>query len=111
MDSTKPIYASFMGEKDVASGINILQLHKIPHFTLPEFMCSAFHSVHHFNKNLKSKIHHLPELGQIQNKLAQELMKKVKSNGRSFIPEVETIEILQTYGLPVPRGNHGQIGG
>ncbi|MCP4310839.1 MAG: CoA-binding protein, partial [Bacteroidetes bacterium] len=101
----KPIYASFMGEKDVASGINILQLHKIPHFTLPEFMCTAFHSVHHFNKYLKSKIHHTPDLHQIQNKLAQELMKKVTSNGRSFIPEVETIEVLQSYGLPVPRGN------
>ncbi len=50
---TKPIYASFMGEKDVASGIDILQKHKIPHYILPESMCSAYQVVHHFNKNLK----------------------------------------------------------
>jgi acyl-CoA synthetase (NDP forming) len=31
-------------------------------------------------------------------------MDKVHANGRSYIPEVETIEVLETYGLPVPRG-------
>ncbi|MCK4748163.1 MAG: acetate--CoA ligase family protein, partial [Bacteroidales bacterium] len=101
---TKPIYASFMGEKDVASGINTLQLHKIPHYSLPEYMCSAFHAVHHFNKNLKSKILSPQALDQIQDKVAQDLMNKVQSNGRSHVPEVETIEILKTYGLPAPLG-------
>ncbi|MEN8227554.1 MAG: acetate--CoA ligase family protein [Bacteroidota bacterium] len=101
---TKPIYASFMGEKDVASGINILQQHKIPHYFLPESMSTAFHAVHHFNKNLKSKVHQLPALENIQSKLANEIMDKVRSNGRAYIPEVETIELLQTYGLPVPQG-------
>ena len=102
---TKPIYASFMGEKDVASGINILQKHRIPHYSLPESMCSSFHTVHHFNKNLKSKKHQVPVLDNIQNEAATVLMGKALSNGRSYIPEVESINLLETYGLPVPRGN------
>lgn len=102
---TKPIYASFMGEKDVASGIDILQIHKIPHYILPESMCSSFQAVYQFNENLKQKVHQAPALDDIQHDEAKKLMDKVMSNGRTFIPEVETIDILRTYGLPVPQGN------
>ena len=101
---TKPIYASFMGEKDVASGIDILQRHRIPHYILPESMCMAFQAVHHFHKNLKPEVHQVPVLKNIQNELARGLMEKYLSNGREFIPEVETIDLLQTYGIPVPAG-------
>ena len=101
---TKPIYTSFMGQKDVASGIDILQKHKIPHYILPESMCSAYQAVFHFHKDVKSKVHRLPTLENIEGELARKLMDKVHANGRSYIPEVETIELLQTYGLPVPRG-------
>lgn len=102
---TKPIYASFMGEKDVASGIDILQKHKIPHYILPESMCSAYQVVHHFNKIIKNTTHEAATLDDIQHDQANKLMDKVMSNGRTFIPEVETIDILRTYGLPVPQGN------
>ena len=101
---TKPIYTSFMGEKDVASGVDILQRHKIPHYILPESMCDAYQAVYHFNKNVKDKVHQLPDLDNIQGELARQVMDKVKSNGRSYIPEVESIELLNTYGLPVPQG-------
>jgi acetyltransferase len=101
---TKPIYTSFMGEKDVASGIDILQRNKIPHYILPESMCDSYQAVYYFNKNVKSRVRQLPGLDNIQGDLARKLMEKVKVNGRSYIPEVETIEVLETYGLPVPRG-------
>jgi len=101
---TKPIYTSFMGQKDVASGIDILQRHKIPHYILPESMCDAFQVVHHFNSEVKERVHHLPELDNIQAELGRKLMDKVQANGRSYIPEVETIQVLESYGLPVPKG-------
>ena len=102
---TKPIYASFMGEKDVASGIDILQKHKIPHYILPESMCSAYQVVYHFNKIVKNTSHEAATLDDIQRTEAKKLMDKVMANGRTFIPEVETIDILKTYGLPVPQGD------
>jgi acetyl coenzyme A synthetase (ADP forming)-like protein len=101
---TKPIYASFMGEKDVASGIDILQRHKIPHYSLPESMCSAFSAVHRFSTKQKSGIHKVPLLDNIQQELARKLMDRALSNGRGFISEVETIDILNAYGLPVLKG-------
>jgi acetyltransferase len=100
----KPIYTSFMGEKDVASGIDILQRHKIPHYILPESMCAAFQTVYHFNENVKTREYHPTSLENIQAELAKEFMAKFSSNGRAYIPEVETIDVLQTYGMPVPQG-------
>jgi len=102
---SKPIYTSFMGQKDVASGIDILQRHKIPHYILPESMCTSYKVVYHFHKNVKSKVHRLPTLGNIQGELARKVMDRVHANGRSYIPEVESIELLKTYGLPVPKGS------
>ena len=101
---TKPIYASFMGEKDVASGIDILQRHKIPHYVLPESMCSSFESVYHFHEVVRKKVHEAVVPDNIQHDGARKLMEKVMLNGRTFIPEVETIEILSMYGMPVPQG-------
>ncbi len=101
---TKPIYASFMGARDVASGVNILQKHKIPHYTLPESMCISFRTVHHFHSSLKQKRAGVPTMDRIQAELAKGLMDKALSNGREYIPEVETIEILKAYGLPAPQG-------
>jgi acetyltransferase len=101
---TKPIYTSFMGEKDVASGIDILQRHKIPHYILPESMCVSYRSVYHFHSQVKEKVHRLPTLDNIQLELARKLMDKVHANGRSYIPEVETIQLLESYGLPSPGG-------
>jgi len=101
---TKPIYASFMGEKDVAVGINLLQQHQIPHYILPESMCSAYQVVLRFNQDIKNRSHQLPEIGGIDKQEAGKKMQKALANGRSYIPEVETIEILESYGLPVPQG-------
>jgi len=102
---TKPLYASFMGEKDVAAGINILQKHKIPHYFLPESMCSAFRAVYQFNKNLNRIADEVPVLEDIQHSEAKKLIDEAMSNGRTFLPEIETINILKTYGMPVPQGS------
>ncbi len=101
---TKPIYASFMGEKDVASGVDILQKHKIPHYSLPEDMSSAFQVVHRFNSDLKLRVHNVPALSNIQSEIAKELMNNALSNGKEFVNEIDTIDILNAYGLPVPEG-------
>ncbi len=101
---SKPIYTSFMGEKDVASGIDLLQQAKIPHYILPESMCNSYQAVYHFNKDIKPRVHQLSVPDNIQRELARQVLDKVHANGRSYIPEVETIEVLETYGLPVPRG-------
>ena len=48
----KPVYTSFMGEADVASGIKILQNAKIPHYILPESMSKSLARAYRFNQRL-----------------------------------------------------------
>ena len=100
----KPIYASFMGQKDVASGIDILQRARIPHYSLPESMCSAFHAVYHFSENL-NRLREAPSpIEQSIGKDAKQIMESFKSNGRSYVTEIETISLLERYKLPCPSG-------
>ena len=63
-----------MGEKDVASGVDLLQRHKIPHYILPESMCTSFKAVYHFHKHLKNRAHQVPSLKHIESALARKLM-------------------------------------
>lgn len=101
---TKPIYTSFMGEKDVAAGIKVLQENRIPHYILPESMCAAYDAVYQFNSNIKPRQRQLPVIDGINNTEARKLMDRALASGRSYIPEGETMELLETYGLPVPKG-------
>jgi acetyltransferase len=101
---SKPIYASFMGEKDVASGIKILQKHSIPHYSLAESMCSAFQAVHHFHQDVIKRDHSSPVIENINRTEAKKLMTRALSNGKAFVPEIETNEVLRAYGLTLPAG-------
>ncbi len=101
---SKPMYASFMGEKDVASGIAILQHYKIPHYILPESMCSAFHTVHYFSQVLQTEKHTYTGFDDIRKRETENRISEALSNGKTLITEIETNEILSAYGLPVPGG-------
>ncbi len=54
---SKPVYASFMGEADVAPGVDILLRNKIPHYILPESMCRSFSRVYRFYRDLDKAPH------------------------------------------------------
>jgi len=98
---SKPVYASFMGEADVAQGIDVLQRNKIPHYSLPESMCKSFASVYKFSQ-IKRKHYAGPEtFTDIDSQAAHRLLDSAKEAGKTFLTEEESTKILQTYGLPV----------
>ena len=97
----KPIYASFMGEADVASGIQILQKHNIPHYVLPESICKPFVKVYHFNRQL-SKFGEAPNTSSIQKpEIVNTLISNALKSGKKFMHEFEASKILAEYGMPV----------
>jgi acetyltransferase len=97
----KPIYASFMGQADVATGIKILENNDIPHYVLPESMCKPFHTVHHFNthilqkKNIFSVSHH-----EVNTKAVSFLESEIRK-GKKYLNEYEASALLELYNLPV----------
>ena len=99
--SDKPIYASFMGAADVASGIDILQRNKIPHYILPESMCQAFASACRFREQLHESTNGVEDYPQADKKKAHAILDSAIENKRSYLPESEAVNVLNAYGLPV----------
>jgi len=100
----KPVYASFMGEADVATGIDILQRHKIPHYILPESMCSAFASAYRFHQIRLKETNSIPEFSDIDTARVSKLFREAQSAGMTHLPEVYATPILKAYGFPTLPG-------
>jgi len=97
----KPVYASFMGEFDVASGIKILQANKIPHYILPESMSKALSRAYRFRQRLEDTNGNESVIRQFDKQRADEILNTAIKNKRSYLPEQEAVEVLKCYGLPV----------
>ncbi len=98
---SKPIYTSFMGEADVASGIDILQRNKIPHYILPESMSSAFAATYNFKKMLGEKVQMVEPFTDVDKKKAHSILDKVIKTERKHLTEEEAVNILEAYGFPL----------
>lgn len=97
----KPIYASFMGEADVASGIDILLRNHVPHYILPESMSDAFRATSRFQKMLGRKAEEVVSFDDVDRQAAHRILDQAIGEKRSWLPEDEATEVLRAYGLPV----------
>jgi acyl-CoA synthetase (NDP forming) len=97
----KPVYASFMGEADVASGISILQRRSIPHYILPESMCRAYAAALFF-KGQKDVTDDPPWVAlDADRAAATALLNAAAASGRRYLTEEQATTLLKLYGLPV----------
>ncbi|TFG94360.1 MAG: CoA-binding protein, partial [Calditrichales bacterium] len=100
----KPLYTSFMGESDVAAGIDILQRHKIPHYILPESMSKSFARAYQFKQRLGKEWTQAAAFDDVDREKAQSILKEARKNKRKYLPEGEAVEVLKAYGFPVSPG-------
>ncbi|NUN09286.1 MAG: acetate--CoA ligase family protein [Ignavibacteriaceae bacterium] len=98
---SKPIYTSFMGEADVAAGIDILQRNKIPHYILPESMPVAFASTYQFKKMLEEQPQPVGSFSDVDTKTASAILEEAVNAGRKYLPEEEAVKVLEAYRFPV----------
>ncbi|RJP30121.1 MAG: CoA-binding protein [Candidatus Omnitrophota bacterium] len=99
----KPLYASFMGEADVAAGIDILQRDNIPHYILPESMCKSFACAYRFKQYLEKQWNPPTLFSDVDKAKAHAILDAAIKNNRTYIPEYEATKILEAYGLPTLR--------
>ncbi len=102
---SKPIYASFMGEADVAVGVDILLRNKIPHYILPESMCRSFSRVWRFYRDLDKDLHQPRFFADIETDTVRSILNEAVLNKHLYLSEIEAGKILKIYGLPVVSGN------
>jgi len=97
----KPVYASFMGEADVARGIGILQGRQVPHYAQPESMCRSFATALRF-RVLREAGHAPPvTFDDVDPAKAREILAAAAGAGRTHLSEVEAEKVLAAYGLPL----------
>ena len=104
-DHGKPILASWMGGKGVASGIEILNASGIPTFSYPDTAARAFQSMWRYTYNLRGLYETPadaddPTTSNARSKKASDLIAQVAASGRTLLTEIESKEILQIYGIP-----------
>jgi acetyltransferase len=101
-NTNKPILACFMGEAKVKPGIEILASYNVPNYPFPERAARAFRAMFDYQQ-IKSQ----PETDFVQFDVQQEpvrnIIKRVLSEGRVAIGDAESRDVLQAYGLRIPR--------
>jgi acetyltransferase len=97
----KPVYASFMGQADVSSGIKILENSNIPHYILPESMCKPFHTVYNFNHFVINEKPDVLVLDHTENPAAHKLIDNFVQAGKKHLNEFDASKILEAYQMPV----------
>jgi len=102
-DSGKCIYASFMGETDVAPGIQILQKNRIPHYILPEDMVDSMAAAARFREIREGLKKEVLSPGPALNTTLNEHVQHLISSGRSALTEAESMELLASAGFPLPK--------
>ncbi len=114
----KPLYASFMGQSEVAEGAGLLEQAGVPQYAQPEAMCDAFAGAWRFGR-VRSRLRAAPperatarppgpagaeESGPGRASLpagAGELL--AVEPGRAYLPLDRSLALLARFGIPVPR--------
>ncbi len=96
--SDKTLVCSFMGAKDVAPGIDILQKHGIPHYILPEWAADAMEDAVRYRKWLERPDTPVRRF-EVDSARARAVLDAAPDG---YLSEPEALEVLAAYGFPVP---------
>ncbi len=97
-----PVLGCFMGEARIKSGIDVLTSFGVPNYPFPERAANAFRAMSLY-RSIKTR----PELVYEQYPVNREVVKKVfdqvRSENRLTIGDAESRQVLEAYGLRIPR--------
>lgn len=102
----KPIYASWMGEADVAAAKEVFERGGIPNYTYPESAVDVFLFMNQYRHNL-SLLYETPDEvpGNFvpQRDTVRRIIYQALDAGRSYLDRAEIVDILEAYDIPVTR--------
>jgi acetyltransferase len=101
-----PVFAAWMGGKDVEEGIEILNRGGIPTYETPERAVRSFMYLYHYSKNLEM-LQEIPSESpqgvEIDKKNAAKVIDQGLKRGKGILTEVESKQLLSSYGIAVNR--------
>jgi acetyl coenzyme A synthetase (ADP forming)-like protein len=97
-----PILGCFMGEARIKSGIDILTAHDVPNYPFPERAANAFSAMSGY-RLIKTR----PDLEYMHFDVdlleVKKVFDQVRSENRLTIGDAESRQVLQAYGLRIPK--------
>lgn len=96
----KPVLCCFLGVYDVSSGIEILEENGIPDYRFPESAARALSEMTNFTRWLRRPQTRIKKF-KVNKSKAKKIIDSVKKEGRPFLLEQESYEILKAYNFPV----------
>jgi acetyltransferase len=98
----KPVLGCFMGQEKVGPGIMVLNQHSIPNYVFPERAVGAFRAMAEFWERSKRPEPEYKEF-DVDREAVSEVFERVRSEGRLSLGDAESREIMEAYGLRIPR--------
>jgi len=98
----KPVLACFMGEERVGPGIRILNRFSVPNYTFPERAVGALGAMADFwewGQRPKGDYAHF----DVDQERVRQIFERARSDGRLALGDAESREIMEAYGLRIPR--------
>ena len=99
---SKPVLGCFMGEQRVGPGIEVLNQHNIPNYSFPERAVGALRAMADFWEQRQRPLPTYEEF-KVDRDRVKRVFKRVRRDGRLSLGDAEAREIMEAYGLRVPR--------
>ncbi|MEA3350451.1 MAG: acetate--CoA ligase family protein, partial [Chloroflexota bacterium] len=97
----KPVLTSFMGEAEVAVGIDTLTEYGVPNYSFPECAALAFEAMSRY-RQIRTRPESEYTNFEVDQQAVLELFEKVRSEDRLSIGDAEAWTILEAYGFKTP---------
>jgi acetyl coenzyme A synthetase (ADP forming)-like protein len=98
----KPVWSSFMGEAEVAKGIDILTKRGVPNYPFPERAVAAIKAMSVY-RDMKAEPLPVFENFSVDKEAVAGVFKKVREDKRVTIGDFEARAVLEAYGFNIPR--------
>ena len=98
----KPIMGCFMGEAKVESGIEVLRKYNVPNYSFPERAALAFRAMADY-REIRLRPQPEFETFEVDQQAVRDVIERVKSEDRYSIGDLEAWDILEAYGIRIPK--------
>ncbi|MBM4284120.1 MAG: GNAT family N-acetyltransferase [Deltaproteobacteria bacterium] len=100
----KPVFAVWMGSKDVAAGVDLLNQAGVPTFETPEEAVDTFMEMYSYTRNLELLQETPPQLPseiKVNTRQARSFIEECLNRKMLMLSEIEAKAVLSAYGIPV----------